>query len=260
MNNVALITGGTSGIGKALAHRHAARGRDLVIVAEDAAALKATKRELANHYDVAIETFHCDLTQHNAAQQVFTFVTEQSITVDYLMNNAGFGGQGYFYERELAQDQAMINLNVSTVMQLTRLFLPGMLERNRGKILNVASSAGMVPGGPLQSVYYATKAFVLSFSLGLAGELADTNVTVTALCPGATRTGFVKRSGLEGTSLFRNPPGTPEQVAQDAYHAMEQGKLVQLTALPWHQRLLLLFVPLIPKRFFLAQVRQLQEK
>lgn len=259
MKNVALITGGTSGIGRALAEIHASAGRDLVIVAEDEAALETTERELAERHDVGIETLHCDLSQHDAAQQVYAFVQNKGITVDYLMNNAGFGGQGYFHERELAQDQAMINLNVSTVVQLTRLFLPGMLERNQGKILNVASSAGMVPGGPLQSVYYATKAFVLSFSLGLAGELADTNVTVTALCPGATQTGFVKRSGLEGTSLFRNPPGTPEHVARDAYRAMEHGKLVQLTALPWHQRLLLLFVPLIPKRFFLAQVRTMQE-
>ena len=202
-DKTALITGASSGIGKALAHIHAERGGDLVIVARSEDKLNALKSELESKYGIAVTVIVKDLTKQGAASEVYDEVKASGVTVDYLVNNAGFGGQGKFHEREWQQDLNMINLNVVALAELTRRFLPDFVVRNEGRILNVSSTAALMPG-PLQAVYYATKAYVTSFSNAVAEELHSTDVTVTALMPGATDTEFASTSGMDKTELFNS--------------------------------------------------------
>ena len=156
----ALITGASSGIGKELARIHASKGGNLILVARRTEALEALKTELESTYGIQVNTFTQDLTQAHAAKKVYDFVNHSGLEVDYLMNNAGFGGHGVFIDRPLDKDLEMIQLNVSALVELTHLFLQDMKERGYGKILNTASTAGFLPG-PLQATYFATKAFVI---------------------------------------------------------------------------------------------------
>ena len=257
MNNIALITGASGGIGRDLARIHAEQGGDLVVVARREAALIEVKTELEAAHGVNVMCVAADLTEQNAPQRVFDEVHGAGIEVDVLINNAGFGGHGKFHERPWEKDAAMIQLNVTALCHLTRLFLPGMVERNRGKILHVASMAAFLPG-PLQAVYYATKAFVVSFSQAIAEELSDTNVTSTALCPGAVETDFVNAANLEGVEAFDNA-ASPRDVAQAGYDAMLAGKLV--VSNDWKLTLLKnCFIPLIPARTLLKMSRRTMEK
>ncbi|MEM0896948.1 MAG: SDR family NAD(P)-dependent oxidoreductase, partial [Verrucomicrobiota bacterium] len=185
-------------------------------------------------------------------------ITKSGLQIDYLINNAGFGGHGKFHEREWAEDMAMIQLNVVTLTELCRLFLPGFVERDSGRILNVSSTASLVLGGPLQAVYFATKAFVTSLSLGIAGELEGTNVTATALLPGATETEFAKASGLEDTGLFAKT-ASARSVASDGYEAMLAGKLDVVSGLTFGQKMMIAAVPFSPKRMLLKEMRKMQE-
>lgn len=258
MKNVALITGASSGIGLELAKIHASKGGDSILVARREDKLKALKAELESKYSVRAEIIVKDLTERAAAQEIYDELRQKGITVDYLINNAGFGGRGYFYERPWEDDEAMIELNVMTLTALTRLFLPDMIQRNEGRILNVASTAGLVPGGPLQAVYYATKAYVASFSQGLAGELLDTNVTVTALCPSATETEFGQRSGMDKTKGF-SETASAARVAQEGYEGMLKGELVTVAGLPLAQKVTIGLIPLLPRKMVLKQVKQFQE-
>ena len=191
MQNVALITGASSGIGKELARLHASKGGGLVMVARREDALLELKSELESKHDVEVRCISEDLSDPASPQRVFDQCQAENIEVEYLINNAGFGGHGRFYERPWDKDKAMIQVNVTSLVELTRLFLPEMVARNHGKVLNTASTAGFIPG-PLQAVYYATKAFVVSFSQAIDEELrsADVDVSVTALCPGAVATEF----------------------------------------------------------------------
>ncbi|HAA23616.1 MAG TPA: short-chain dehydrogenase, partial [Cytophagales bacterium] len=150
MKNVALITGASSGIGLELAHIHAEKGGDLIIVARRAEKLASLKQELETKHKVQVHTIAKDLSEPTAAQEIFDEVTQAGITIEYLINNAGFGGQGKFHEREWQQDLNMINLNVVALTALTRLFLPNMVARNSGRVLNVSSTASFLPG-PLQA-------------------------------------------------------------------------------------------------------------
>lgn len=254
---VALITGASSGIGAEFARIHAAAGGDLVIVARSADKLEALKSELEQAHSVKVTTITKDLSQPSAPQEVYDAVKDDGIEIDYLINNAGFGGQGKFHEREWNDDLAMINLNITALTALTRLFLPDFVARNSGKVLNVSSTASLLPG-PLQAVYYATKAYVTSFSNGIAGELHDTNVTVTALLPGATESEFAKTSGLEGTSLF-SKTASAHDVARAGYDGMLAGKLDVIAGVPLGMRIQLATIPLAPKKMLLKQVRSLQE-
>ena len=197
----ALITGASSGIGKELARIHASKGGNLILVARRTEALEALKTELESTYGIQVNTFTQDLTQAHAAKKVYDFVNHSGLEVDYLMNNAGFGGHGVFIDRPLDKDLEMIQLNVSALVELTHLFLQDMKERGYGKILNTASTAGFLPG-PLQATYFATKAFVISFTEGLSYELRNSGITVTALCPGPVKTEFEHVAGLEGGTMF----------------------------------------------------------
>ena len=256
-NKLALITGASSGIGKAFARIHAERGGDLVIVARSEDKLNALKTELEEKHGVKVTVIGKDLTQPDAASEVYEDVKQAGTKVDYLINNAGFGGQGKFYERAWAQDLAMINLNVIALTALTRFFLPDFVKRNEGRILNVSSTAALM-AGPLQAVYYATKAYVTSFSNAVAEELHDTNVTVTALMPGATETEFASTSGMDKTSLFETT-FSAKAVAEEGYNAMLAGKLDVIAGVTLTQRMMMRAVPLTPKKMLLKQVRQMQE-
>jgi short-subunit dehydrogenase len=188
---VAIITGASSGIGKELARIHAERGGALVIIARRKNKLEELREELETKHRVKVKVIVKDLTEPNAAKEIYNEIKESGIEIHYLINNAGFGGRGKFHERDWETDLAMINLNIIALTALTRHFLPDFVARNEGKIMNTSSTAAMIPG-PLQAVYYASKAYVTSFSNAIAEELKDTNITVTALMPGATETEFAQ--------------------------------------------------------------------
>lgn len=257
MSKTALITGASSGIGAELARIHADAGDNLVIIARSENKLYALKKELEATYGIKVMYLVKDLTQHTAPKEVYDEVKQASIEIDYLINNAGFGGLGKFHERDWEKDLAMINLNVVALTALTRLFLPDMVQRNRGKILNVSSTASLV-AGPLQAVYYATKAYVTSFSNAIAEELHDTNITVTALLPGATETQFGSVSGMDKTEMFQKTVSA-RSVAQDGYDGMMAGKLDVITGLSFTNRILMSIAPMMPKKIALKQIRQMQE-
>ncbi len=257
MKQVALITGASSGIGKDLAHIHAEKGKDLVIVARRKEELKALKADLEHKHDVKVKVIAKDLIAPNAAQEIYDELDKEGIEIEYLINNAGFGGHGYFHEQESDYQQRMITLNISSLTEITRLFLPQMVARDSGRILNVASTAGYLPG-PLQAVYFATKAYVRSLSQGIAGELLDTNVTSTALCPGAVATEFAEQANLEDTSMFKSAKSS-RSVAEFGYKAMMDGKLDVVNE-PFLGFQLKYLMPFMPKKLGLKMIKGMQEK
>ncbi|BFM18257.1 SDR family oxidoreductase [Maricurvus nonylphenolicus] len=257
MSNTALITGASSGIGLELARIHAARGGDLVLVARSEDKLNELARELESSHGVNVTVIAADLAQADAAKRVFTETETLGLQIDTLINNAGFGGHGKFYDRDLAAEESMIQVNMTTLTSLTHYYLKGMVERQYGRILNISSTASFMPG-PLQAVYYATKAYVTSFSQAIAEEVAEHNVNVTALCPGAVDTGFVAASNLEGVDVFKHAK-SPRTVAECGYNAMLDGKLVAFNegAL---QFMLNWITPLLPRKTLLKVSRKAMEK
>lgn len=258
MKNTALITGASSGIGKELATIHAERGGNLILVARSKDKLSELKVELEKKHEVLVSIIPKDLSVTGATKELFTEVQSLGIQVDYLMNNAGFGLVGKFHELPWERQMQMINLNMVALTELTYLFLKGMVARNKGKILNTSSTAGLIPG-PLQAVYFASKAYVSSFSNAIAEELYDKNITVTALLPGATETGFAKTSGVDKTAIYSNP-ASARSVAEDGYNAMINGKLDVISVSSRSQKMQLSLVPFFPKKMLLKQTRQLQEQ
>ncbi len=257
MKKVALITGASSGIGKELADIHAEKGGDLIIVARRADKLNTLKSALEEKHGVQVMVIVKDLTQPTAPREIYDAVRDAGIEVNYLINNAGFGGRGKFHERAWESDLNMINLNIVALTALTRFFLPDFVQRNNGKILNVSSTASLLPG-PLQAVYYATKAYVTSFSNAIAEELYDTQITVIALLPGATETEFAQTSGMDKTELFKNTFSARE-VAQTGYDGMIAGKLDVMAGLTFTQKMMMSAIPLTPKKILLTQIRKMQE-
>ncbi len=255
MIKTALITGASSGIGKELARIHAAKGGDLILVARRTEALEALKTELESTYGVQVNTFTQDLSQIHAAKKVYDFVNHSGLEVDYLMNNAGFGGHGEFIDRPLDKDLEMIQLNVSALVELTHFFLQDMKERGHGKILNTASTAGFLPG-PLQATYFATKAFVISFTEGLSYELRNSGITVTALCPGPVKTEFEHVAGLEGGTMF-DKGASAYKTAKSGYDAMMKGKVIQISEFSL-SILIRIFLPIIPLKWLSAVVEKMQ--
>jgi short-subunit dehydrogenase len=257
MPKTALITGASSGIGRDLARIHASKKGNLVIVARRLQELEALKTELETAYGVKVFIIQADLSKPGAAQEVYDKTIAHNITVDYLINNAGFGGFGKFSEQDWNTHQSMVDVNISALMALTYLFLQNMISRNSGKILNVGSTAGFLPG-PLQAVYYATKAFVLSFSQALAEELSDTGITVTVLCPGPVATGFVEAANLEGSNLVKNAAASYD-VALLGYNAMLKGSLVKIDDFKLNF-LLNWVLPFLPRKLVLKMSRERMEK
>jgi short-subunit dehydrogenase len=201
----ALVTGASGGIGLDLARLLAAGGHDLVLVARSEKKLQEIAQELSGRFKVRCQAMPADLSKPDGVEAVMAGVAAQGLQIDVLVNNAGFGLSGEFAKTDLARELEMIRLNVATLTALTKRVLPGMLERRRGRILNVASTAAFQPA-PLLSVYAATKAYVLSFSEAIATELGGTGVTVTALCPGPTVTGFAAAADMTESALFKKMP------------------------------------------------------
>ncbi|MGY5354382.1 SDR family NAD(P)-dependent oxidoreductase [Wenyingzhuangia sp. IMCC45467] len=253
----ALITGATSGIGKELAYIHAKHKGNLVLVARNFNTLLEMKNDIESIFKVSVYIIQKDLTYLNASQEVYTEVISQNIVVNYLINNAGFGGVGKFYERDLYNDLNMIQLNVVSLTALTHFFLKDFVARNEGKILNVSSTASLM-SGPLQAVYFATKAYVTSFSNAISEELSDTNITVTNLMPGATQTNFGAVSGMNKTALFKKPANA-NKVATEGYNAMLDGKIDLISGVGFKQKLMMKLLPFISKKNILKQVKKLQE-
>lgn len=264
MNNgqkkqVALITGASSGIGKELARLHAERGGDLVIVARSAEKLAELADELRTKHGASVLVVAKDLASPSGPREVFEAVRAAGIEIDLLVNNAGFGGRGAFHERRWEDDLAMIQLNVISLTALTRLFLPSFVARKSGRILNVSSTASLMPG-PLQAVYYATKAYVTSFSNAIAIELEGTGVTVTNLMPGATETEFARTADMDKTPLFAaNKNAQPADVARAGYDGMLRGELDVIAGMTFGQRLMLSAAPLTPKKLLMRQIRTMQQ-
>ena len=224
----ALITGASSGIGYELAKTHAATGGNLVLVARSKATLDQLKNELEAQYKIKVYTIGKDLSAPNAAQEVYEETTAQHLKIDYLINNAGFGTHGMFANSDWNKELQMINLNITALCQFTNLYVKDMVNQKSGRILNVASTAAFQPC-PTMSVYGATKAYVLSFTEAIANELQDTGVTVTALCPGATASGFQEAAHMTESKLFKNKKlPTSKEVAEFGYAAMLKGKVVAI--------------------------------
>jgi uncharacterized protein len=200
---VALITGASSGIGAAVAELFAEGGHDLVLAARRLDPLREMASTMRTRHGVAVRVCRADLSQPGAAERLWAEATDDDSPIDILVNNAGTGLYGDLAHADGAALIRMLQLNVIAVVTLTRLAVPAMLSRGWGRILNVASTTAFQPGGPRMSTYYASKSFVLSFSRGVGRELAGTGVSVTALCPGPTRTAFGERAGVAGTPLYR---------------------------------------------------------
>jgi short-subunit dehydrogenase len=227
----ALITGASAGIGRELAKLFAKDGYNLVLVARTASRLNLFADELQRQFSISAKTFALDLATPSAPQFLFDQLERENLAVDVLVNNAGYGKLGAFAEVSLEESLGQIHLNIAALTHLTKLFLAPMLGRKSGKILNVASTAGFQPG-PLMAVYYASKAYVISFSEALANELHSSGVTVTCLCPGPTDTEFQTRAGTENSLLFRKGgPMTAKAVAQDGYRGLMKGKPLIISGL-----------------------------
>jgi len=197
----ALVTGGSGGIGLEIAKSLARRGFDLVLAARKRDTLEAAAGQIEGKYDVNVHVFAADLRRREAPEAIFDFLYNENIAIDVLVNNAGFGLGGEFAETEVARELEMIQVNIAALTHLTKLFLPAMIKRRSGRILNLASTAAFQPG-PGMAVYYATKAYVLSFSEALAEELRNSGVSVTALCPGPTRSDFATTAEVGNSRLF----------------------------------------------------------
>ena len=252
----ALITGASFGIGQELARIFAREGYSLVLVARTADKLRQLASELEKAHGARSLILASDLAAPGAAAYVHDQTARADITVDVLVNNAGFGQFGLFAENELEECLQQIQLNITTLTHLTRLYLPEMLTRKSGRILNVASTAAFQPG-PLMAVYYATKAYVLHFSEAIANELQGSGVTVTCLCPGPTVTEFHKRANMLSSRMLQFGAMDARTVAEDGYRALIAGKPVAISG--FKNWLLAQSVRFSPRRLVIAIARKLQE-
>jgi uncharacterized protein len=255
MTNTALITGASGGIGLELAKRFAGDGHDLVLVARSEGKLRELGGQLEKAHGIAATVIASDLSKPNAAREIVEALQAASIEIDVLVNNAGFAMNGAFIDNDPQTQRDMIQVSVVALTQLTRLLLPTMVARRSGRILNVASTAAFAPG-PLAAVYGATKAYVLSFSEAIAEELRQSGVTVTALCPGPTRTGFSARAGAGSTRLYRTQMSGAE-VARVGYQGLNSGRRVVVTGL--RNKLLVQAARFSPRRVVATIGRRLWE-
>jgi hypothetical protein len=226
----ALVTGASAGLGREYARLFAHDGHDLVLVARRRERLDELSRELAAAHGTTCLVIAVDLAAPSAGQQIADQVQAAGRSIDFLVNNAAFGGRGAFARSDRRRQLEMIDVNVRALVELTHRFLPAMLERKQGRILNIASIAGFVPG-PFMATYYASKAFVVSFTEALASELHGTGVTATASCPGPTATEFGDVAGSSGSNLFRRHLADAVSVARHGYRAMLAGTVVAIPGL-----------------------------
>lgn len=256
-NSTALISGASSGIGLELSHLFARDGCDLVLVARSASRLESLASELEQAHGVSVTVLPADLGRPGAAREVFRAVQSQDIQIDTLVNNAGFGVHSNLAEADLDETVQMLQVNMLALTELTALFLPGMLARKSGRILNLGSTGSFAPA-PFMSAYAASKAYVLSFTEGLAEELRGTGVTVTALCPGVTPTGFQERARVGRMALTRYGVVSAGKVAATGYRALMRGRRVVVPGLA--NQLLVLSARLTPHSLLLPLTRRLMVK
>ena len=226
----ALITGASADIGRSLAEQFGRHGYDLILVARRAPLLDDLSAQLSRAHGVAVRVVAVDLSDSDGPRLVEEAVARENLHVDVLVNNAGFGLQGWIAELPVERQIEMIQLNVTALTELTRRFLPGMLRRNRGGVLNVGSTAAF-QAGPLMAVYYATKAYVLSFTEALAGEVAASNLRISCLAPGPTSSEFAAIAGMTKSNLFKAQAMDSEEVARFGYDAWARGKLIAVPGL-----------------------------
>ena len=253
---VALVTGASMGLGAEFARLFASEGYDLVLTARSGERMAMLKKEIENLHGVTAHVLIADLTDPRAPVALHDHVRQAGIEIDVLVNNAGFGMHGKFHESDLQTELDMVQVNIIALMHLTKLFVRDMVARRRGRILNVASTAAF-QAGPLQAVYYASKAFVLSFSEAIGNELKGTGVTVTALCPGPTPTGFQERANvgqLKGLRLMMRV--SPEDVVRAGYKGMKRGRPVVIAGGLNNVHVFLL--RLVPRRLVTNVVRLIQ--
>lgn len=256
MTTSALITGASSGIGRELAKVFARNGHNLVLVARNKQRLDQLANELREGHGVRVEVIPQDLSVEKAAGEILGKLQQKSIRIDILVNNAGFDVYGRFYETEMGKELQMIQVNLVALTQLTKLLLGGMRERGYGRILNLGSTGSFVPS-PLNAVYSATKAYVLSFSEAIAEELRGSGVTVTVLCPGATRTEFQQRAAMGDIRLLRFGAMDAEAVAEIGYRALMAGKRVVVPGL--FNKLQVLSARLLPTGFVVRAAKAMLE-
>ena len=230
MTKTALVTGSTSGIGKAFATKLASEKHDLILVSRDADKLSAQSSELSKEYGIKATYITLDLTENNAAQKVFDAVNNQGLSVHILINNAGFNSVGDFIHTDLQKERDMINLHATFTTEMMKYFLPDMVSNGFGRVLNLGSTGSYTPC-PHDAVYAATKAYILSVSKGINAELNGTGVSVTALCPGATNTEFARKAGIDKSLLFSLFVMEPDTVANIGYKAMMKGKSAVIAGL-----------------------------
>lgn len=255
MKQIALITGASSGIGKELAIQFAKKGIDLVLVARSEQKMIELAEGIKTLYKVKVDLLIKNLTIPEASKEVYDWCMENKLMPDYLINNAGFGHLQAFHESTWERQSGMIQLNVYALVYLTHLFLPAMLARKSGRILNVASTAAFQPG-PFFTVYFASKSFVLNFSQGLSAELQGTGLSVTTLCPGPTQSEFAAVSNADKTNLFKNRSiPTSEDVAVYAIHSMLKGKRLAIHG--WLNRLTVGVIRFTPRQLVLLVARYL---
>jgi uncharacterized protein len=252
-----LITGASGGIGLALAHQFAAAGYDLVLTARSEERLRTVAREMEERFKVTATVIAADLEASEAPKALVDELSRRGLTIDALVNNAGFGLQGEFVKQPLERNLQMIQLNITALTALTGLLVPAMVARGYGEVLNIASTAGFQPG-PLMAVYYASKAYVLSFTEAIANELAGTGVVVTTLCPGATHTGFSSLAQMEGSRLFASGVMGPEEVARIGFMGLKRARRVVVPGTM--NKIIAASVRFAPRGVVTAIARRMQER
>jgi short-subunit dehydrogenase len=252
-DHFALITGASSGIGACFARALAARGNNLVLVARSKDKLEALKNEIAVKHSLRVEIVEQDLSLEGSAARLATVLKERGVTVELLVNNAGFGAHGEFWKLPLDRQVKMLQLNIVTLTELTHLLLPAMVERRRGGIINVSSTASFQPV-PYTSVYAATKAYVTSFSMGIAEEVCDYGVKVLALCPGGTATNFFD-AGHFNNIEFPGGLQSPEAVVEVGLHAFDRGRSLAVSR--FINRLMIFVLRLAPRRLVARQAGEM---
>jgi short-subunit dehydrogenase len=258
MKRTALITGASNGIGLELAKIHARKGGDLVLVARNKSKLDEIKTELEKQFNISVYVIVKDLSEYNSAQEIYEETKKQNIIIDYLINNAGFGDFGMFAETAWNKEYNMINLNIITLTLFTKLYLQDMVKRGSGKIMNVASIASFQPG-PTMAVYCASKAYVLSFTEAISNETRNTGVSITALCPGATETGFQAAGAMDESKLFKGKKlPSAQEVAEYGYSSMIKGKTVAIHGIINY--ILSNSIRLIPRALALKVTRKILDK
>lgn len=255
MKQTALITGASRGIGKEIALLLAEKQHNLILTARSKEALKAVAKEITSLHNVSVAIYPADLADPKAAIQLAETLKQGGQQVDVLVNNAGFGLVGNFAETPIKKELDMMQVNMTALTELTKAFLPGMLARNQGKILNVASTAAFQPG-PGMAVYFATKAYVLSLTEALASELSDTPIHVTALCPGPTKTGFEDAASAgKGMKMFSGKIMSAKQVAALGVAGLFNRKTIVVTGL--RNKFLLLLNRITPRGVVTSFVKRM---